>query len=395
MRFLKAYGIAVVLLLIVAGWMLSGTFIQGGKGPGLGERPMIEVFTGEDGTATAETSSADVEPNVKLQSVRTQTFLAEAFELKVPLRGRIQADAVVSVRPETAGVVEAVHVAKGDRVNPGDLLCSIEQGTREARVAQAKSSLAQAHAALSQADADFETNKTLRERGVASANSARNFEVALTAAQASVQAAIAAVDDAENDLAHTQVHTEISGIVQEPLANIGDLTSANSVCATVVQLDQVRFVGRVAEAKISNVQKGMKATINAVTGQTVEGVVSFIAASANAATRSFDVEIVIDNTSGALRDGITADAEITIGVMPAHILPQSVLTLDNDGTIGVQTIVGDTTTFQPVTIVGSTTRGVWIAGLPPSIDIVILGQEYLVDGQKVAATNVSAGEIKS
>lgn len=394
MRFLKSYGLVLLLLIGLAAWLATGTFIQGGKGPGNGSQPTIDVITGQK-SEVAETKSLETEKIEKLQSVRTRTFVAEALELTVPVRGRIEADAVVSVRPETAGVVETIHVAKGDSVAAGDLLCTIDQGTRQAAVSQATSGLAQAKAALAQAEADFDTNKQLREKGVSSANSARNFEVALAGANANVQAAIANLDNAKKDIERTQVRSGIAGIVQDPVANIGDLVSNASVCATIVQIDQMRFTGKIAEAKIENVNIGMTADVKAVTGRAAKGVVSFIATSANAATRTFDVEILIDNKDHKFLDGVTAEADITLGTIPAQLLPQSILTLDSDGTLGVQQIIDGASQFTPINITRATPDGVWVAGLPTSVEIVILGQEFLVDGQKVAATNVSLEENKS
>jgi multidrug efflux system membrane fusion protein len=70
-------------------------------------------------------------------------------------------------------------------------------------------------------------------------------------------------------------------------------------------------------------------------------------------------------------------------------LPQSVLTLDDDGVLGVRSVEGDTVAFHPVTIVRDTRDGVWVTGLPARIDIITVGQEFVIAGQKVNATNVT------
>ena len=79
-----------------------------------------------------------------------------------------------------------------------------------------------------------------------------------------------------------------------------------------------------------------------------------------------------------------------MGTAPAHLLPQSVLTLNDDGVLGVSSVVDGAVKFLPVTIASDTREGVWVLGLPLSVDVITVGQEYVTDGQAVDATNVAA-----
>ena len=394
MKFISSYGVAFVLIAIVAGWLATGTFIQGGKGPGEGEKPIVELLLGDDGETAADNPENADEPEeeAKLLSVRTVLFNARQMPVEVSLRGRTKASATISVSAETNGLIEEIHVVKGQSVVAGDLICTLDQGVRNIQVTQAKASLVQAEASLIQAQADFETNKSLREKGLSAANTGRSFEVQLQAAKSSVAAALSALDSAKLELARTQIHAEVSGIIQDPLANVGDMMGGGAVCATLVQLDPMLFVGKVVEAKVGLLREGMAAKVTTVTGQMVEGTVIFIAAIADDATRSFTVEIEIANPKGKIRSGLTADADIEVGITEAHLVPQSSLTLDSDGAIGIKIVVDEVVKFLPVTPIRDSKEGIWIAGLPASAEIIIFGQEYVVDGQKVAATRVEPGD---
>lgn len=413
MRFLLSYGMALVIVLLVAGWLASGTLIMGGRGPGQGERAMVDVIEGDEGplrstlesmgllatheeeeaaAAEAAETIADNQNGRGLPSVRVVNYEAETLAIQVPLRGRTEANARIAVRAETNGLVQEMHVGKGDTVAAGDLICTLDRGTRQVRVAQAEAGLAQAEAALAQAQADLEANAQLRERGVAPANTARSFEVAVRSAEAQLTAAQLTLDDAAEELARTEIHTRVAGVVQDPMANVGDNLSAGGECATVVQLDPMVFQGRVAEARIGQVRVGMPASIRLITGQTVEGEVRFIAATADASTRTFAVEIAIANPDATLLDGVTAEAVIEVDAVPAHLLPQSALTLATDGTLGVQTLDGDRAAFLPVTILRDTTEGIWVTGLPEAVGVITVGQDYVVDGQQVAATTINGDD---
>jgi len=150
------------------------------------------------------------------------------------------------------------------------------------------------------------------------------------------------------------------------------------------------FVGTVPEARVGLAKLGLKATIQTVTGMNIEGEVSYISSTADEATRSFPVEIQIPNKDGKVLSGLTATATVTMGTIPAHLLPQSVMTLDDDGALGVRAVKDGKVEFYPITIVSDAREGVWVTGLPPQVDVITVGQESVVAGQTVNATNVTA-----
>lgn len=416
MRALFSYGLAFLILIGAGLWLATGTLVIGGSGPGEGERPIVSLIEGEEHGPLATTladagilaqhePSTTTDPHLTIaqraesqtgatapgQSVRVVTYTAQPMPLDVPLRGRTQAKASVTAVAETAGIIETVHVTKGQRVSTGDALCTLDRGTREAAVAQAEAGVAQADASLVQAQLDFDTNASLRERGLAAANTSRAVEVALTSAQASVSSAQTALDNAKAELDRTEIVAKVDGVVQDPLATEGSMLQMGNPCATLVRLDPMLFISQVPEARIALAKIDLPATIRTVTGQNAEGKVSFIASTADPATRSFPIEIEIPNADGAILDGITAEATVNVGTSPAHLVPQSVLTLNDEGVMGVRAVEGDVAKFYPVEIASDTREGVWLLGLPPTVDIITVGQEFVSDGQAVAATKVQQG----
>lgn len=412
-----SYGIALVIIIVVGLWMATGVIVQGGNGPGNGETEILSMFEGEDGQIAGDLAAIglgapetehgeeEIDPSLTiaernelaggegtLRSVRIETFTARPFSIEVPLRGRTQARETVPASAQTSGIVETIHVSKGDLVAPDDLLCTLDQGTRQARVDQAEASLAQAQAAMAQSEADFDTNASLRERGLAPANTARQYEVALSAAEAQLSAAESALDEAEAELERTEIRSRVAGVVQDPMASVGALLNAGGVCATVVELDPILFVGSIPEARIGLARTGLPVHVTTVSGEELEGEVSYIASTADDATRSFRVEVAIPNPDGSVRDGLTANAEVNLGTIPAHLLPQSVLTLDDDGKIGVRAVDDGKVVFHEVTIVSDTRDGIWVTGLPARLDVITLGQENVQAGQMVDAAKAEVAE---
>ncbi|MBC7181603.1 MAG: efflux RND transporter periplasmic adaptor subunit, partial [Roseovarius sp.] len=124
--------------------------------------------------------------------------------------------------------------------------------------------------------------------------------------------------------------------------------------------------------------------IRMASGRMVEGRVTFVARSADDVTRTFRVEVTVPNPDLSLRDGETAEILIGAAGKRAHLLPQSALTLDDEGTLGLR-IVGPESRaqFVPVELLRDTPSGVWITGLPDSADVIVIGQDYVTDGVPV------------
>ena len=389
MRAIYSYGTAGAILVVGALWLGSGTFVSGGNGPGNGERPIVAFFDPDAEGPAHHVAEGEIDPHLTIaervaqatneggaaMSVRTETYRVQAYPLEVPLRGRTQASSIATITPETQGVVAEVNVVKGQTVAAGDVLCTLEEGTRAAAVAQAEAALAQAQSA-------FDTNAQLIERGLSPSNTA-------TAAQATLRQAQTALEQANRELDNAQVRTTVAGVVQDPLATVGSMLSAGTPCATVVELDPMLFIANVPEANVARAELGIPATVTTITGQTVQGEVSYIASVADEATRSFPIEIELPNPDGKVLSGITATAVVGLGTVPAHLLPQSALTLNDAGELGVRAVKDGVVEFHAITIVSDTRDGVWVLGLPPAVDVITMGQEYVVPGQRVNATNVT------
>jgi membrane fusion protein, multidrug efflux system len=406
MRAIYSYGVALIIVLGLAVWLGTGTLIQGGKGPGEGERPLVSLVDGGDGPLTSAIEGSGInggheeeggiDPHLTIaerateagggtdaapRSVRIETITAQALPIEVPLRGRTKAKSSVSVVAQTSGIVTAVNFQKGATVKAGDLICTLDQGARKAAVGQAQ-------AALDQAQAAYDTNKALRDKGLAAENTGLAVEAQLRGAQV-------ALENATLELGRTEIKTEVGGVVQDPVANVGAMLSPGQPCATIVELNPMLFASNVPEARMAYAKLGLPAKVTTVSGQTVEGKVTYIAATADEATRSFPVEIELPNGDGTILDGITADAIVNVGTSTVHVLPQSVLTLDDSGVLGVRTVdSGNKVAFHAVTIIKDTRDGVWVVGLPFKINVITVGQEYVQPGQIVDA-KTAEGELPS
>jgi multidrug efflux system membrane fusion protein len=118
----------------------------------------------------------------------------------------------------------------------------------------------------------------------------------------------------------------------------------------------------------------------------VRGTIRYVAPVADSATRTFAVELEVDNREGQLRAGGTAELRIPAETVLAHRISPSLLTLDDEGNVGVKIInTNGEVEFVEADIAIAETNGIWVAGLPPTATIITVGQGFVPDGAVVNA----------
>ena len=353
-------GVAVVA---IGAYLATGDMIVGGTGD----------------HSAVQTSIAAVEnaQQQELFAVRVTPVKAEERSETLTVRGRSEADETVTLSAQTSGLVSDVAVSRGTRVSEGDVVCRIETGSRLARIAQAV-------AALVQAEEDFTANERLNQSGYVADSRLRALRAQRDAAEANLK-------DARLDLERTEIRAPFAGQVETLPVKRGQLLAIGDPCATIVSTDPLLFIGQVSERNVAVLEEGMPATVHFVTGEEREAVISFVAESADQATRTFRVEATLDNADGALRAGVTANLDVALPPVAAHFIPGSALTLSAAGQLGVRAVnAADEVVFHPASIIAEDTGGIWVAGLPAELNIITVGQDFVVEGQKVRPVLVTA-----
>ena len=191
------------------------------------------------------------------------------------------------------------------------------------------------------------------------------------------------------ELNRTEVKAPFRGYV-EKIVKPGNLLNRGQICAVIIELDPLTFVAEVPEAEIKSIVKGQKVLIELVTGETITSKLSFVSKSATPATRSFRVEVEVENSKGVIRDGITGTMKIYTNKILAHKISPSILLLSDNGTIGVKSVNNNNIVeFLPIKIIEDTNDGIWVAGIPNLSNLIVVGQGFVENGQEVAVTNLA------
>ena len=363
-----------------------------------------------------EAPDADVEEEVEsIVRVVALASSAQNIDSAVILRGRTEAARHVNASAETSGLIISDPIANGTYVDQGDLLCQLAPGTRSASLAEAQArlaeargavpeseaSIAEAEARLREANISVENARQLNERGVSSETQLLNAEAAAesalaglqraqsgtASAQAGIEAAQASVAAAEAEIDRLSILAPFAGLLETDTAELGTLMQPGAACATIVQLDPIKLVGFVPEIDVAKVKVGAPAGARIAAGGEVTGQVTFLSRSADETTRTFRVEVEVPNSDLSIRAGQTVEIIVASDGRQAHLVPQSSLTLNDEGELGVRTVAADNTTlFMPVTLLRDTVDGVWVADLPDEVNIITVGQEFVIDGVPVDPT---------
>ena len=334
------------------------------------ERDSLLAFAGVTSEAAAEAAAEEERPQMAVVALHSK---AREIDSAVILRGETQAARQVEVKSETSGQVISVPLSKGAFVEAGQELCRIDAGTRAA-------ALAEAEARLAEAKLNETAASKLGKDGFASETRIASAKAVLTSAEAAVAAA-------RRELDRTVIAAPFAGLLETDTAETGSLLQQGALCGTVIQLDPVKIVGFVPETEVSRISVGATAGARLVTGQEVIGAVTFLSRSADQQTRTFRVEIEVANADLSIRDGQTAETLIAAQGAEAHLIPASALTLADSGALGVRVVSAESKAeFRPVTLIRDTAQGVWVTGLGAEADVIVVGQEYVSDGVKVAAT---------
>ena len=189
------------------------------------------------------------------------------------------------------------------------------------------------------------------------------------------------------ELNRTEVKAPFSGYLEQ-IVKPGNYLERGQVCATIIQLNPITFMAEVPEFKINKVKNDQGVVLKLVTGEEVEGKLTFVSKSASPTTRTFKVESQVKNPGGFIRDGLTADMTIKIDKVLAHKISPSILLLSDEGKLGIRSVKENLVEFNEIIILEDSADGVWIVGIPEVIEIIIQGQGFVENGQKVSINSL-------
>jgi multidrug efflux system membrane fusion protein len=336
---------------------------------------VLWVVSGRFGESDVEETTVD--GDAAPMRVTVQRSQATSMTRTIVASARTEPDRWIELKAETEGQVVAIGVERGASVAAGQTIVRLDMRDREAQ-------LTEAEALIRQRELEYQAAEKLVEDRFIS-------EAELAGRNAVLVAARAARERIELDIERTRIAAPFAAVVYDRSVEIGDYVAVGDPIAELVDVDPIIVVGDINERDIGALAVGSTGRARVLNGPEVEGRIRYLAPVANEATRSFRVELEIPNPDATLRIGTSAELLLGAEAITAHELSSGLLTLADDGTVGVKIVDGaDRVRFMAVEIAEATGGRALVTGLPVEARIITVGQGFVVDGQLVTPVEESA-----
>jgi multidrug efflux system membrane fusion protein len=345
----KGHILALSLILIIAIWL--GIGLSASTEEYINPRPLVM----DDG----------------LQKVQVEVMRGELVERFINISGRTAANRSVELKSEIRSKVKAVHKKKGERVKKGDLIVELDARDWPARVEQSKAS-------LRQYKIEYKSAQKLLAKGLVNEAQIAQAETALANAKAELTSA-------NINLTASRITAPFDGIVDQRYVELGDYVKENVNIVKVLDFFPYLVIGHVAEKDASFVNIGDPARAQLITGDIIQGRIRFIAAEADKSTRTFPIEMEVENLKGSMTSGLTAKLMVPQPKQFSHLVSPALLILNNQGKLGLKGLTeDDKVIFHAIQIVKAVSNGIWITGLEEESKIITVGQGFVEYGEQVS-----------
>ncbi len=336
---------------------------------------MFPAFkTGANIKATNK-QSVTAKQQEKYMSVDVIKVMAEDIEETISINGQTVASKIVDIKARTQGKIVKIYKSKGNNVSKGDIIAKIDIADRNSKLTQAKS-------ILTQRQSEYEVAKGLKDKGFSS-------KVKLTAAKAALETAKANLDSIKLDISYTNIKAPFDGILENSNIEVGSYVKKGDMVAKIIDINPIDVSIFIPEKDIDKITSKNSAIVELSNGLKFKAMVNYISKFANERTRTFRVDVRIENTKNKIPSGMTAKVIFDIANQKAHRLPLSSLTLSDSGIVGVKIAknIDDkgrgAAKFIPVKIVKETGDYIWVQGLNDGDLVVITGQDFIADSSKI------------
>ena len=300
--------------------------------------------------------------------------------------GELEAIRRVNVSPKKGGLLEALLVDEGVRVEKGQVLARMDRGDIQDRLDELMALSRQAKADYDAKASDYKRRQMLFASGVISASDLDGYRASYLSSKANFEATQERIQQRDVEGDELLIRAPFSGLITERYAEPGSFvtpttaasSSAGATSSSIVELSQgLEVTAKVPESDIGRIKIGQVANVrvDAFPDQSFAAEVRDIAPRAEKTNNviSFEVELTLLNPPPILRIGMTADVNFQTGRTAASTLVPTVAIVTEDGKPGVL-LVGknDQPTFQPIELGSSGgSQSAILSGVKPGTRVFI------------------------
>lgn len=335
--------------------------------------PLVLSFFGGCGV-NAEQAPPESSALTSASAARVEVVVLETSDakLQLDLPGEVGGQRDANLAAANGGFIEQVFVEEGDEVREGQVLAYVDAALYRAQLDQATAQLDQA---------SMELSRLVKLGDLAS-------PAQLDGARTQEKVTRASVEQARNRLARAVIRSPFAGVVATVGVERGESVGPGSPVVRVVQLDPAVVNLSVADRDVVSLEKGMPVKVTAASRSEVfDGTVSRVSPAADLRTRSFPVEVEVENERRLLLPGMIARVEAERDLFAdAVVIPQDWIVTKRDRR-GVFIVNENTAVWRDVVLGDVLHDRVLVQeGLKPGDRVVVTGHRDLVDGDALVVS---------
>lgn len=326
---------------------------------------------GENKAEDTKQSQTAVEEKIK---VSIDTVHAQKVAQLEELTSSVKAFAKNDIVSQNPGRIIKIYCEVGDYVKKGQLLVKMDE-----------TSLINIKTQMIQAEIDYKRAKALQEAGGASQQQVDQLKMQFDVLK----------ENYNNLLENVNLTAPISGVVTARNYDSGDMYKGGAEILTINQMQPVKILVNVSEENFTKIKKGQNVdiTVDALPGEKFKGSISIIYPTMDATTRTFPVEININNPANKVRPGMFARTTFNLGTAKHVMVPDVAIQKQlGSGDHFVYTYSNGKVTYRKVETGRIIGENVEIkSGVEDGALVVVGGMAKLTDGAEV---DVVAKQLK-
>jgi membrane fusion protein, multidrug efflux system len=329
-----------------------------------------EVSAGTETDASASTSS--------LTRVETLELAPTSFEDVVALTGSVEALNDATLSAQASGTITRL-AGRGDRVPSGGRVAQIDPREEQA-------SLDQLQAQFNLAKDRLERQRPLYRDSIISA-------IEFEQIQSEYNRTKAALAEARQRVDKTRVTSPFGGTIEERFVERGEQVSPGTPVARVVSTQRVRVRAGVPERYANDIRRGttVRLDFRRYGGEVRASEVTFVGSAISPDTRTFPIEVELNNTDGRLKPEMVASVRLTRSQRSdALVVPRTSVVRDELGThLFVASPQGEVHVVEKRDVVIGASygeRAVVDSGVSAGDFVVVAGQNNVAPGDSVNVT---------
>ena len=317
-------------------------------------------------TSCNKQKKAETDVVVETPNVRLETTAEKEVEQSYELTATVQPDAKNSIAPSTPGRIRQILVEVGTHISKGQKLVQMDVAN-----------LSNLETQIENVKRSYKRIQELFNVGGASQQDLDNIKVQLDQAQTNLK----------NMTENTFLLSPISGVVTARNYDDGDMYSVQLPVLTIMNINPVKVLINVSESYYSQVKIGMSIDVSfdVLNGQNFKGRVNLIYPTIDERTRTFPVEIKLNNNNNKIRPGMFARVNMEFGKAKRVVVSDKAIVKQAGSGAKFVYIYNDGKVQYKQVEIGRRVDADYevLSGLSAGEQVVVAGQSKLVDGTSV------------